>query len=612
MTRKYTTCLLAPDFTISEMALSPGRSLSADGRKIQLAGGFPTFFPDTPFPLSATLQVNKDLSSLPETELEEIARAELGRHNRAAVRNYHVEPSFFVTVIAGSGELLEQFIDTYGGILQIEPLLLGDEHDDYSQVTGVEISSGTSGYEITATLRSPVDMQACTYCGACGPACPEKCISPVLRFDYRLCTFCRECEKSCDVNAIDIYGVVKRTIHAPAIVVLGEVQVDLPEDKSNVFSEATLDDYFKTLCTVEVEEALQCDNGLCHYSGRLGAGCNLCYEECRFDAISRDEDGVHVDSLLCTECGKCVSVCPTGAINYHRFSDASFVKYFSSLTLADSDGVVIGTADTLQRFWWNEKGSLSKNMFFLEYPRLEALSLFHFLSLLSQGVQQILLLADPGKELDSACCREVEITEKLLKSLFGVEGLVRVCSPDDLRLAAAPSVQARIDHARARSFTNRRQLLAELLLACYRQTDQEITLDSGHGAFGTVVCDTERCTHCFACLNDCKVGALSASEDERSLQFTSGLCVGCGLCARVCPEDALRVGRETVLGPAFLEPIALSRAEMMQCKECGKEFGTKKGFEKVMKILTSRNMADKGHFEYCDTCRVVKLFDSGE
>ena len=237
MGKKYTTCLLAPGFKTAELDLTPGQPVQAGDRKILLAGGFPALFPDTVFPLSVTLQLNRDLSALPDSMLEEIARAELGRHNRATVKNFRVDPSFVVCVIAADSEQLESFIDTYGGILEIESLLLGDDHPEHAQVTAIEILPRTSGYEIVATARSPVALQACSYCGSCGAVCPEDCISPALRFDYNRCTFCRECEKACEEHAIDIYGVEKKTIYSPAIVVLGDVELDLPEERSTIYSE---------------------------------------------------------------------------------------------------------------------------------------------------------------------------------------------------------------------------------------------------------------------------------------------------------------------------------------------------------------------------------------
>ena len=373
-----------------------------------------------------------------------------------------------------------------------------------------------------------------------------------------------------------------------------------------------LAEYFKTLSAVEVEEALQSNNALCHFSGRLGVGCNLCHEQCPSGAIRRDGEGVHVDSLLCTECGICVSVCPTGAIDYHRFSDESFIDYFSTLALDAVDAVVLGRSESLHRYWWREKGRSSRNMFFLEYPRLEALSLFHFLQLFSRGAQRVLLLLDPQSEADSSCRRTVESVGRLLEALFGVANLVGFCSPEDLSIFTALPARSKVEYGQERSFAHRRQRLVELLLDGYRHAAREITLGREDGAFGTVLCDTSRCTHCFACLNECKIGALRAGDEAHSLLFESGLCVGCGLCVRICPEDALKLDPETVLGPTWLSPIELSRAEPMLCKQCGREFGTRKGFEKVMKILNSRKMADKGHFEYCDTCRVVKLFESHE
>lgn len=47
----------------------------------------------------------------------------------------------------------------------------------------------------------------------------------------------------------------------------------------------------------------------------LCAKCDRCIENCRFDAISADDDGYHVDPYACEGCGVCEMVCPVRAIS---------------------------------------------------------------------------------------------------------------------------------------------------------------------------------------------------------------------------------------------------------------------------------------------------------
>ncbi len=47
----------------------------------------------------------------------------------------------------------------------------------------------------------------------------------------------------------------------------------------------------------------------------LCAKCDRCIENCRFDAISVDDDGYHVDTFACEGCGVCEMLCPVRAIS---------------------------------------------------------------------------------------------------------------------------------------------------------------------------------------------------------------------------------------------------------------------------------------------------------
>ena len=64
------------------------------------------------------------------------------------------------------------------------------------------------------------------------------------------------------------------------------------------------------------------------------------------------------------------------------------------------------------------------------------------------------------------------------------------------------------------------------------------------------LCDTKKCTGCFACMNACPRDAIHVSEDRYGKtipQIDAVKCVNCGLCRKACPE--LNV-------PALHEPLS--------------------------------------------------------
>jgi len=116
----------------------------------------------------------------------------------------------------------------------------------------------------------------------------------------------------------------------------------------------------------------------------------------------------------------------------------------------------------------------------------------------------------------------------------------------------------------------------------------------------------------MACLNECRTAALKADEKSLSLNYEGGLCVGCGVCVQLCPENALALEQAADIDSRYFVEKQLAEAEAVHCKGCDKIFGTRKSLDRVLQILSARESINRDHFEYCSDCRVVKLFEAQE
>lgn len=622
MRRTYTTCVLVaednnkPRIRTIPAAFSPRRGFSppvAEG--ILISGGFPALTPEAGFPVSPTLQLNGDLGAFSPADLASLALAELERLSRISCRSYIVESDPRLCVLAASVDKLKTFLDTYGGVLDLQPLLLEDGHRLFPGAMDLRVKKARVGFEVRYTLRSQVDPQRCAYCGLCGPACPAGCISEDLVIDFPRCTHCGICEQICPQQAIDLDGAVQKKLQTPALLLLDGVTLDLPEGAPDVYSEKTLPSFFATLFASRIDETVVWQAGLCQYNARLDSGCGLCREVCGQEAISRNSRGIEVDALRCTECCACVAVCPTGALQYQRFPDPEFFTYGRSIPLQPGTDLVIGGESSLHKLWWHKRPGPRSDLLFVEYPNVRALSFVHLLFLFALGARRIILLDHDG-EGQWAGMQGLQIRQAnaVLQSFFDLADRVVVSSLENLDGhlgAGAPSpLKTTLTGS---EFTSRRAGLETVLQLLMQESGRRSQLPAvAGGSFATLSCDATRCSQCLACLNVCRIGALSTDESELLLRHHGALCIGCGSCVAVCPEAALKLSPGVLLDGSIFQPVLLARAEPMVCRACGKVYGTRRSFERVMEILSTRRTVETEHLLFCDTCRVVRYFEGQE
>ncbi len=259
-------------------------------RDILIAGGFPGIHPDSPFPLSPTLQLNGDLTDCNETEKSAIGRAELIRSNSQSFHSYVSEPDSRVVVLGADTDTLHAFLDRYSGVLQIIPLLTQGSDPELTTVENLEIDSMENGCRLSFMVRQPIDLEKCTYCGACGPICPEHCLSEQLFLDFTRCTLCTECVTICPHGAIDLHGRERRELIIPAVLLLNGTKVNLPGQADTIYFENDLGRLFDSIYTAQIEEVISCNRSICQYSGRLQVGCRRCLDSCTSNAISVNKE----------------------------------------------------------------------------------------------------------------------------------------------------------------------------------------------------------------------------------------------------------------------------------------------------------------------------------
>lgn len=330
--------------------------------------------------------------------------------------------------------------------------------------------------------------------------------------------------------------------------------------------------------------------------------CAHCAEACPVQVLSLTDEGMQL-SDGCLGCGRCMAVCPTGALAVHGFS----------LTLAPEP-----TPEALALDCWKVPRQLSPPGA-VRVPCLGGLSTSHLLALRYAGGSRRLALLDRG--WCGKCVAGGNASHPAQTALSATRGwLKEIGAPtshwptiDKQPLPAALQCQT-ISEDSDGSPVKRRDFLSRLArevaatvsevaafrieenpvaklakpvhsLAPLRAIEREYQLllleqlaarygGSLPARFFSSVEIGPGCQDHRLCVNLCPTGALNPLEDAHGggVTFEPAACIACGQCERICPEHAVHLTVPAKRDQPWKGSTALTRHARRTCVDCGETF----------------------------------------
>lgn len=315
---------------------------------------------------------------------------------------------------------------------------------------------------------------------------------------------------------------------------------------------------------------------LCQFHERRSEICASCAQVCPSVAILKDSQKKHLifSDIDCVGCGKCVSVCPTGAIDFSLIPCTGF----NEITNLYSDKIIL-LLDKHSDL--NAKISLPLGFLPMMIEKLSFFDFSHFMTLLCKSSHSLVIYTNSPLHEDS-----VSFINEIFMRKFGKKAIFVARNLNELSQALVKISSFKlITPVKFSEF--KRENFANYLKILVANDDLGVIKTPNSIQYAEILVNETNCTLCLSCVGACNTGALIADSSDNTLKFNPSLCVGCGYCVKSCAEKDtifMKTG-EILLNLSFFEYKILARDELFKCIECGKEFATKKSIQKIENMI---------------------------
>jgi len=351
------------------------------------------------------------------------------------------------------------------------------------------------------------------------------------------------------------------------------------------------------------------NENICQYHKRRVEICAKCADTCPTLAITKDDESKNLifSHIDCQGCGGCVSVCPSGALDYTQMPRAAFVEI--ARLYRDKIALIIP-----KKMWESLKYAqiqLPKNVLPFAIEGEKYLHEAHLITLLQESGAQVVFYTD---FISVGSFDAIGMLNQVYNAKFGKDAVLTAKDKNSLQNALREACCIKNSkYSIDESSLKKREIFSARLSHIVQNDDLGVIKSGENIHYGVVKIDESKCTLCLSCVGACNVGALSAYEEDFSLRINNSLCTTCKYCEVTCPEKCIEVVRGDIplCGEWFAEHTA-AKDEMFECVVCKKPYASKRSVEKIaalMKPYFSLNDEKLKTLYCCAECKPKVMFE---
>ncbi len=296
----------------------------------------------------------------------------------------------------------------------------------------------------------------------------------------------------------------------------------------------------------------------CVHTRMERASCRACVDRCPQQAWVLDEDQLGIEERRCDGCDLCAAACPEQAIQV-RFSLRIQKTHRGTFTFAACVQSGLSKADAPR------------------IPCLHSISVFHLLSLVQQGLEQLIVAQGDCDRCPRGTGQRLEAQVRKLNRLLEERGR----KPIYYQVLEGTAWEHRWEQVNtwvqqrpmSRRYFFRNLIPSEQRLKAILPAEPAASCTSflpkaqrGDLVIAAPQIDPQRCQGCDACANLCPHEAIRLvpqGSETLAYEIQADACTGCGLCADVCEAKALQLVR---WAPLVQMRVPLTR---YRCTACG-------------------------------------------
>ncbi len=351
------------------------------------------------------------------------------------------------------------------------------------------------------------------------------------------------------------------------------------------------------------------DKTICQYHERREEICSKCVEVCPTVAIIKIDEKKHLEfsQIDCNGCGGCISVCPSGALDYapsNREAIFEMARFYNGQI-----PLIIPRNMDMK----NLNVPLKENVLPFSIEGEKFLHEGTFLTILQESGSQVIFYSDL---ISKGAGDAISILNQIYQSKYGIDAILVAMNEEEL-IKALEEVKF-VDDSRYtfnEPGSKKREIFSLRLRNIVGEDNLGVVTTGEHIHYAQVKVNEANCTLCLACVASCNVSAIVANADDNSLRINPSICTGCGYCEVSCPEaDCLTIEQDVIkLNPTWFKESLLAKDTLFACVECGKEFATTKAVEKIAALMSptfSKDPIKERTLYCCADCKPKVMMQS--